>query len=144
MGISSCLLTPLKTLCLACTAASMTTGHFFFSLYWLPICNNILYCFLNHKQHWGRKKLLVLLFISAWQMKTWGGGDQTGREGFFPFPLHSLILLFQGTLCTFFVVFLVCLLIQPMNIHMICNLLRKIKLFMFLKKSVWEFKIQFL
>ena len=32
-------------------------------------------------------------------MKTCGGGDQTGREGFFPFPL---ILLFQGTLCTFF------------------------------------------
>ena len=31
-----------------------------------------------------------------------GGGDQTGKEGFFPFNLHSSILLFQGTLCTFF------------------------------------------
>ena len=107
---------------------------FFFSLYWLPICSNILYCFLNHKQHWGRKKVLVLLFISAWQMKTCGGGDQTGREGFFPF---TLILLFQGTL--FFFLVLVCILIQPMNIHMICNVLEKMKLC--LKKSVWEFKI---
>lgn len=87
MGVSSCFLTPLKILRLACTAATMTTGHFFFSLYCLPICNNILYCFLNHKQHCGRKKPLALLFISVWQMKMCGGGEPTGRENFFSLTL---------------------------------------------------------
>lgn len=116
MGVSSCFLTPLKTLCLACTAAAMTTGHFFFSLYCLPICNNILYCFLNHKQHCGRKKPLALLLISVWQMKMCGGGEPTGRENFFFF--HSFDAISKHTL-HIFVLFWV--LIQPVNTYKICN-----------------------
>lgn len=120
MGVSSCFLTPLKTLRLACTAATMTTGHFFLSLYCLPICNNILYCFLNHKQHRGRKKPLALLFISVWQMKMCGGGEPTGRELFFFDATISKHILH------IFVLF--CALIQPMNIYEICNVLWKNKI----------------
>lgn len=126
MGLSSCFLTPLNTLCLACTAAAMTTGPCFFSLYCLPICNNILYCFLNHKQCCGRKKPLALLFISAWQMKVRGSGANRKEKVFF-------FLLFLTLWCYYFKAHLAllkklfCILIQPMNIYKIYNAVGKMK-----------------
>lgn len=133
MGISSCFRTPLKTLCLACTAAIMTTGHFFFSLYCLPICNNILYCFLNHKQHCGRKKPLALLFMSVWQMKMCGGRERTGSIFFcFLFSFSLWCCYFKAHLALFVCLF--CFHFNLwMNFYKIYSVLGKMKLFLFLK-----------
>lgn len=52
------------------------------------------------------------------------------------FSLHSDSTFSRHTLHFFFFLVLVCILIQPMNIHMICNVLEKMKLFMFKKICV--------
>ena len=52
------------------------------------------------------------------------------------FSLPSDSTFSRHTLHFFFFLVLVCILIQPMNIHMICNVLEKMKFFMFKKICV--------
>lgn len=120
------------TLLLACTATALTTDHFFFSLCCLPICNNILYCFPNHKQHCGGKQFLPsYLFQYDRRKKEWGVGGKNRKETAC-LCLHSLMLLFQSTLAPLSGLFYG--IMGPLNFHTICNVLGRTKIFILLKK----------
>lgn len=134
MGISSCFLTPLKTLCLACTAASMTTSMTSFSHYidYLFVAISFIVSLTTNSTEGERKSWFSYLFQHG-RWKHVGEVIKQEEKAFFP---SLWFYFFKAHFALFFFLVLVCILIQPMNIHMICNVLEKMKLFMFKKICV--------
>lgn len=103
MGISSCFLTPLKTLCLACTAASMTTSMTSFSHYidYLFVAISFTVSLTTNSTEGERKSWFSYLFQHG-RWKHVGEVIKQEEKAFFPslwfyfFKAHFALFFFFG------------------------------------------------